>query len=153
VAFSAFGMMSLFIAGKLGTFSRNAQTTGWQLVATIMPLAFACWIALSRYSDYHHHASGINFYNPSQLLKKPQRFSYNGWLIFNLIVYLDIFVGSLLGLTVGYLSYRMYYPSLAHSHSHYPSAWLYYGIIDFEVRNKISSRYQGDVRKSSFMQY
>ncbi|ODM98621.1 Phosphatidate phosphatase PPAPDC1A [Orchesella cincta] len=101
LAFSAFGMMSLYVAGKLGTFNRKVQTTGWQLVVTLIPLIFASWIAISRYSDYHHHSS-------------------------------DIFIGSLIGLAVGYMSYRIYYPSLIHPYSHYPWAWLNSGVVEYE---------------------
>lgn len=53
--FTGLGFLSLYIAGKLHTFSNEGKGQGWRLVAPLVPLVSALIVALSRTCDYHHH--------------------------------------------------------------------------------------------------
>ncbi|XP_006617133.1 phospholipid phosphatase 5 isoform X1 [Apis dorsata] len=53
-AFTSFGFIALYIAGKLHTFSLGKGQL-WKLFAFVLPICIALLIALSRTFDYHHH--------------------------------------------------------------------------------------------------
>lgn len=58
VAFSSFGFVALYLAGKLHTFSWNGKGQSWKLFLFVLPLGAALAIAVSRTCDYHHHWQG-----------------------------------------------------------------------------------------------
>ncbi|KAL7291330.1 hypothetical protein TKK_0014931 [Trichogramma kaykai] len=55
LAFSGFGFVALYVAGKLHTFSWNGKGQSWKLFLFLFPLGIALTIAISRTCDYHHH--------------------------------------------------------------------------------------------------
>ncbi|CAG0889193.1 unnamed protein product [Darwinula stevensoni] len=55
VSFASMGFVSLYLAGKLQTFSSHRPPHNMGVLAPVVPLVFALAIALSRTCDYHHH--------------------------------------------------------------------------------------------------
>lgn len=53
--FSAFGFVSLYLAGKLHTFEGKHRGHSWRLLTSLVPLMTALTVAISRTMDYHHH--------------------------------------------------------------------------------------------------
>ena len=58
VSFASMGFVSLYLAGKLQTFSSHRPPHNMGVLAPVVPLLFALAIALSRTCDYHHHWQG-----------------------------------------------------------------------------------------------
>ncbi|KAK2584395.1 hypothetical protein KPH14_006778 [Odynerus spinipes] len=58
-AFTSFGFISLYLAGKLHVFSLSGKAQSWKLCSFILPIFIALIIALSRTCDYHHHWQDI----------------------------------------------------------------------------------------------
>ncbi|KAG7190134.1 hypothetical protein KM043_006266 [Ampulex compressa] len=54
-AFVSFGFITLYLAGKLHTFSLAGKGQSWKLCIFLFPICIATVIALSRTCDYHHH--------------------------------------------------------------------------------------------------
>ncbi|KAH0557973.1 phospholipid phosphatase 5 isoform X1 [Cotesia glomerata] len=54
-AFTSFGFVAYYLAGKLKTFSLSGKGHSWNICSFLIPLGFALCIALSRTCDYHHH--------------------------------------------------------------------------------------------------
>lgn len=136
-SFAGLGYLSLYIAGKLGTFNSRGRGCIWKLVVSSLPLFLASWVASTRFTDYHHHADGNWF---SEKI---------GWLAFNDYMNLvnvlphlliDILVGSLLGCIIAYTSYRIYYPSLTEEFSQYPYKWLDLGILQNDAQSEVVAR-------------
>ena len=50
--------VSLYIAGKLHTFTSIGRGSALRLILVIIPLLWATMIAVSRTADYHHHWQG-----------------------------------------------------------------------------------------------
>ncbi|KAJ8686984.1 hypothetical protein QAD02_022778 [Eretmocerus hayati] len=61
LAFSSFGFVALYLAGKLHTFSWNGKGQSWKLFLFVLPLSTALAIAVSRTCDYHHHWQDVTF--------------------------------------------------------------------------------------------
>ncbi|KAJ1521192.1 hypothetical protein ONE63_002882 [Megalurothrips usitatus] len=54
-AFAGLGFLSMYLAGKLHTFSSEGKGQALKLIAPLIPFFSALMIALSRTCDYHHH--------------------------------------------------------------------------------------------------
>jgi membrane-associated phospholipid phosphatase len=54
-SFSTMTFLTLYLAGKLGTFNERGRGAGWRLVVILIPMIFALLVAISRTCDYHHH--------------------------------------------------------------------------------------------------
>ncbi|PNF31588.1 Phospholipid phosphatase 5, partial [Cryptotermes secundus] len=96
-SFVSMGFIAFYLAGKLHIFNSIGRGKSWRLCAFLLPLSVALAVALSRTCDYHHHWQG------------KYEFIY-------------VLCGSLLGISISYLCYRQYYPSLTSIHSHRPYA-------------------------------
>lgn len=55
MSFGCMVYISLYIAGKLHTFTSVGRGSAWRLILVIIPLLWATMIAVSRTADYHHH--------------------------------------------------------------------------------------------------
>lgn len=107
VAFTSFGFISLYIAGKLHTFSVSGKSQSWKLCMFLSPILIALVIALSRTCDYHHHWQGC------------LSIHLHVFFIFSsMINFSDVLVGSILGSSVTYVCYKHYYPPLSCPVSH-----------------------------------
>ena len=104
VSFVSLGFISIYIAGKFGIFNQRGRGRSLRLLISLLPLLFALSIALSRTCDYHHHWQGISV--SCTLL------AVISFIRFLISFFVDVLIGSLLGLCISYLCYRQYYPPL-----------------------------------------
>lgn len=58
VAFSSFGYVALYIAGKCQCFTLKGRGHAYKLCMVFIPLVWATLIAASRTADFHHHWQG-----------------------------------------------------------------------------------------------
>lgn len=114
-SFCSMTFLSLYIAGKLQLFNHSNKVESWKLISSLIPLLVAISIAISRTCDYHHHWQG-DFEN-SIFLR-----------IFSYLMFLDVTVGSMLGTTIAYFCYHLYFPPLSSSYSHLSYATQNVGI-------------------------
>lgn len=55
LTFTSLGFISLYLTGKLHTFTQRGRGCGWRLILSMTPVTIALLVAVSRTCDYHHH--------------------------------------------------------------------------------------------------
>ena len=104
VSFAGLGFLSLYLAGKLHLFDHKGHTgKAWISVVPLMAAGKHVFICLLSYWCLRH----------TGLVAISRTMDYrHHWQ--------DVVVGSLLGLSLAWFSYRQYYPPLSHPLSHRP---------------------------------